>query len=84
MTFHDTLGPRQLDALNAIKNLLSDGHWHTHDELVLTALDYSDLTPKTIEELIRRAWRAGHYRRSTTSRVARARTALYRDLKDGA
>lgn len=79
MPFLDTLGPRQHIALDAIRDLLNDGRWHTHHELLTTGLNASDLTPKTVEELIRRAWRAGLYRRSTTTRIARARNALYRN-----
>jgi len=59
MAFHDTLGHRSRNALDAI-------------------LNNGDLNPKTAEELIRKAWRAGLYHRSTTTHIARARNALYR------
>ena len=78
MPFHDTLGPRQIAALDAILDTLADGQWHTHHELLTAALNHSDLAPKTADQLIRRAWRAGTYQRATTSRAARASTALYR------
>lgn len=85
MAFHDHLGPRRTPALHAILDVLADGRWHTHHELLTEALNKSDLAPKTTEELIRKAWRAGLYQRTTTSKTSRARNALYRlDPKAGA
>lgn len=78
MAFLDTLGDRQQAALDASLEVLTDDEWHTHDELHQAAANASDLTPKSINELIRRAWRAGHYRRTTTTKSSRAANALYR------
>lgn len=83
MTFLDTLGDRTRPAFDAILKLLDDGHWHPHQELVDTATSASDLTPKTIDKLIRSGWRARHYQRSLTGRAQRVDQAKYR-LKAGA
>lgn len=86
MTFPDTLGPRTQRAWNAIRQLLADGHWHTHPELVEAATLASDITPKSIDELIRKGCRTRHYtRRTFPGRGGRAQSAVYRIVpKDGA
>lgn len=65
MAFPDNLGPRTQPAWDAILELLDDGHWHTHSELVDAATLASDLAPKTINELIRKGYRTRHYTRRT-------------------
>lgn len=63
MAFSDNIGPRTKAAWDAITDLLGDGHWHSHLELVEAATLASDLTPKSIDELIRKGYRTRHYTR---------------------
>lgn len=63
MAFPDNIGPRTEAAWLAILDLLDDHHWHTHPELVEAATLASDLTPKSIDELIRKGYRTRHYTR---------------------
>jgi hypothetical protein len=76
MVFYDTLGIRTRPAFDAILRLLDDNQWHTHTELVDTARGTSDLALKTIEELIRKGYRARHYTRTRQGGPVTA--ALYR------
>lgn len=72
MAFPDNIGPRTQVAWDAILDLLSDGQWHTHAELADTVLIASDLSPKTIDELIRKGHRTRHYTRKKTGRLVNA------------
>lgn len=81
MAFPDNLGTRTKPAWQAILDHLDDGQWHTHAELVMEAGLASDLSDKSIDELIRRGYRTRHYARRT-SKVpgagGRVQGAVYR------
>lgn len=78
MSYTNHLGPRGLPAFDAILDVLADHHWHTHQELVDAASQASDLTPKTIDKLIRSGWRARRYTRTTAGKPLRTANAIYR------
>jgi hypothetical protein len=63
MAFPNNIGPRTQPAWDAILEHLTDGDWHTHAELVMEAGLASDLTDKSIDELIRKGYRTRHYSR---------------------
>jgi hypothetical protein len=66
MPFPANLGERTQPAWQAILDWLSDGQWHTHAELVMEAGLASDLSDKSIDELIRKGYRTRHYTRRTS------------------
>lgn len=81
MAFPTTLGPRTRPAWDAIVAHLSDGHWHTHAELATEAAHASDLTDKSIDELIRKGYRTHHYTRRTSKvpgLIGKVQGAVYR------
>ena len=89
MAFPHNLGPRTRPAWDAILNHLADGEWHTHAELAFEAGLASDLSDKTIDELIRKGYRTRHYTRRTSKIPGQPKVqgAVYRrtpaDHQDG-
>lgn len=77
MPFDPTNAPRLAPAWRTILQTLADNAEHPHQQLTAAARGASDLAPKTIENLIRRGWRTGHYRRRGTPQQPPA-GALYR------
>lgn len=90
MAFPTNIGPRTRPAWDAIANTLADGQWHTHAELAMEAGAESDLSDKSIDELIRKGYRTRHYTRRTSNAHGHSpvQDAVYRlvdvDPKDGA
>jgi hypothetical protein len=80
MAFTDHLGPRTQPAWDAILDLLDTNDWVTHGDLLDAATNASDLVPKSIEELIRKGYRAGHYTRRTQKlrTITKLESAVYR------
>lgn len=81
MAFPDNLGTRTQPAWQAILDHLADSQWHTHAELVMEAGLASDLSDKSIDELIRKGYRTRHYTRRTSKVpgvAGRVQAAVYR------
>lgn len=59
-----TKAPRIAPAANAIRSLLADGEWHTIEAVIAEGVRSSDLSVKTIDNLLRRAKNVGIVERS--------------------
>ena len=58
-TYDPTTMPRTRPAYLAILDELSDNQWHPVHDLQIAAAEASDLTPKSIDNLIRWGYRRG-------------------------
>jgi hypothetical protein len=48
-------GRRLTPAVNAVRALLADGEWHTHNQTLAAGLVTSDIAVRTLDNLLRRA-----------------------------
>ncbi len=74
--------PRLAPALVAIRNLLLPGEWATWEAILATGLRASDLSVKTIDNMIRKAVTCGVLeRRGDYERGGRGRTVDTREVR---